>query len=97
MLEAIHYIFLGLLGSITILWTLVSMGYVEPRNDELYTRKEGYIESAIHSIENTFEYLADLPPHHRPKVYEHLDEGRLHNAHDAARSHHDVFHFFKNF
>lgn len=97
MLETTTYIFLGLIGCFAVLWALMSMGVVSTRDHDLYTEKEKYIEQAVENIEQTYHYLEDLPHHNRDKIIMHLDRGEVNSALDAARSYHDVYHFFRNY
>lgn len=96
MLIGENYIILAVLGFIAFIWALSSMGVIKARDHDLYVKKEKYIEQAKETIEKTFNYLSEMP-HNHDKVIEHLDNGRLNDALDAAQTNHDVYHFFKNY
>jgi len=96
-LAGVHYIFLGVIGFAGVVWALSSMGVIKSRNHDLHSRKHQHIDSAIKTIELTYEYMDALPEHTRAKVFDHLDNHMLGHALETARAHHDVYHFFKNF
>ena len=95
--NANNYVFLGVLGFVAMVWVLSSMGVVKSRNHELYIAKQRHIKQAVTNIDKAYEYMDSLPVHARAKVIEHLDNGMINHAVEAARAHHDVYHFFKNF
>lgn len=92
-----HYVLLGVLGFIALIWVMSSMGVIKPRDSDLYVSKQRHISQAVNTIEKTYNYLESLPTHARTKVFEHLENGMLNHALETARTHHDVYHFFKNF
>jgi len=92
-----HYVLLGVLGFIALIWISSSMGIIKSRNNELYVAKQRHIHQATKNIEQTYDYLEGLPTHARAKIVEHLDNGLVNHALETARAHHDVYHFFKNF
>jgi len=97
MLETVHYIILGVVAFVGIVWVLSSMGIIKNRASSLRSRKREHMQLAMRNIAQTYSYLENLPEHSRAAVYEHLDNGMINHALDAARSNHDVYHFFKNF
>jgi len=97
MLETVHYIILGVVAFVGIVWVLSSMGIIKRRDAELHKRKRVHMEIAMRNIEEVYGYLDNLPEHSRAAVFEHLDNGMITHALDAARSNHDVYHFFQNF
>ena len=97
LVSANNYVFLGVLGFISLVWVLSSMGIVKSRDHELHIAKQRHIRQALTHIDNAYSCLESLPPHARAKVIEHLDNGMLRHAEEAAKAHHDVYHFFKNF
>ena len=92
-----NYVFLGVLGFIAMVWVLSSMGIVRGRDHELFVAKQRHVKQAMDNINQAYGYMESLPTHARAKVIEHLDHGMLNHAVEAARAHHDVYHFFKNF
>lgn len=92
-----HYVLLGALGFVALIWIVSSMGIIKTRNNELYVAKQRHIQQAVTNIEKTYDYIDGLPPHARAKIVEHLDNGLINHALETARAHHDVYHFFKNF
>jgi len=95
-IEQVNYVFIGVLGFIAFIWGMASMGVIAPR-DGVHEEKQRRIEDLQDKIEQTYFYLESLPEHSRSKVRDHLDNGMVHHALDEARSHHDVYYFFKNF
>jgi hypothetical protein len=95
-LEAPHYILMGLVGFFAIVWSLLSMGVVRTRSHELHAEKHAFSENAIKTIETTYNYLEQIPIENRDQARAHLHRGELHAALESARLNHDVYHFFKN-
>ncbi|SVC91257.1 uncharacterized protein METZ01_LOCUS344111 [marine metagenome] len=95
-LEAPHYVLMGLLGFFAIVWSLLSMGVVRTRDHDLHTEKHAFTENAIKTIETTYNYLEQIPIENRDQARAHLHRGELHAALESAQLNHDVYHFFKN-
>jgi|TARA_B100001105_G_C22094102_1_gene316254 hypothetical protein len=95
-LEAPHYVIMGLLGFFAVIWSLMSMGVVRTRDHELHEEKHAFTENAIKTIETTYNYLEQVPTENRDQARSHLHRGELHAALESARLNHDVYHFFRN-
>ena len=95
MLQAIQYVFLGVIGSAALVWALSSMGVIKPTDHELYNEKRRHIRMAENTIEHTYHYLSNLPNESRADIFRHLDRGLLSYAYTTAKTKHDVYNFFK--
>ena len=95
-LEAPHYVLMGLVGFFALVWSLMSMGVVRTRDHELHSEKNLFTENAVKTIEATYNYLEQIPAENRDQSRAHLHRGEIHAALDSARLNHDVYHFFKN-
>jgi hypothetical protein len=95
-LEAPHYVLMGLAGFFAIVWAMLSMGVVRTRDHSLHAEKHAFTENAVKTIEATYVYLEQVPVENRDQARAHLHRGELHAALESARLNHDVFHFFKN-
>jgi len=96
-LEAPHYILIGLTGFFAVVWSLLSMGIVSVREHELHTEKHAFMDHAEKTIEQTYSYLERIPVENRDAIRAHLHRGELNHALEAARLNHDVYHFFRNY
>jgi len=96
LVEPVHYVFLGVATFTALLWTLVSMGTIKLRSNDLHIEKGKHIEGMIRSIEETYSIMESIPTVNHGKIRKHLEDGEINKALEVARVHHDVYHFFKN-
>lgn len=93
----VHYVVLGVAACVALLWTLVSMGAIKPRDHGMYTEREKHMDAARHAIEETYHIMENIPAVNRDNIRGFLEKGEFFRARDEARLHNDVYHFFKNY
>ena len=104
-LEASHYILIGVAGFFVIVWALMSMGIVSTRNHDLEKEKHAHIDNLSQVISQTYGYLESMNDNSHSAlscgncnvVRAHLHKGEVNRALESAKMHHDVYHFFKDY
>tara|TARA_Y100000034_G_C6884383_1_gene405850 strand:- start:1784 stop:2083 length:300 start_codon:yes stop_codon:yes gene_type:complete len=96
-LEAPHYILLGVAGFFAIVWALVGMGVVKTRDHSLHKEKHAHLDNATRVIEETYRLMEHIPRENHDGIRAHLHRGEINTALESAKINHDVYHFFRDY
>jgi len=104
-LESSHYVLVGVAGFFAVVWALMTMGVVSTRNHDLHKEKHAHMDNLGRIINETYGYMESIndDSHNALEcsncnvVRAHLHNGQINSAHEAAKMHHDVYHFFRDY